>query len=52
MTTIIRHYSDIDDKKQLAMCIYQTDPYIYPTAFGEDEQKAIEKIETLVGESL
>ncbi len=39
-----------DDKNEIAECIYDTDPYIYPTAFGKDRENAIKAIEKLIGE--
>lgn len=38
-----------DDKCQIAECIYDTDPYIYPVAFGECRERAIEAISRLIG---
>lgn len=39
-----------DDKKiQIAGCLYDTDRYIYPEAFGDDREKATKAISRLIG---
>ena len=38
-----------DKKVEIAKCLYETDPYIYPEAFGDDSEKAIKAISRLIG---
>jgi len=39
-----------DDKKiEIAQCIYSTDRYIYPEAFGEDAETAVRAISRIIG---
>ena len=39
-----------DNKEDIAECIYDTDPYIYPAAFGEDRELAINVITKIIGQ--
>lgn len=45
---IIRHATSTDDFLEIAKCLYLTDPYIYPTAFGSDIDKASSAITKLI----
>lgn len=45
---IVRHVLENDDYAQIASCIYLTDPYIYPAAFGYDKIQAIKAISKLM----
>ena len=38
-----------DKKIEIARCLYDTDRYIYPEAFGEDREKAAKAISRLIG---
>lgn len=38
-----------DNFEEIALCIYETDPYIYPAAFGNDAPVATQAISKLVG---
>lgn len=38
-----------DNFLEIATCIYETDPYIYPAAFGKDERVATQAISKLIG---
>lgn len=39
----------IDNKKEIALCLYGTDPYIYPEAFGDDRDAAVDAISKIIG---
>ncbi len=39
-----------DSKEEIAACLYDTDPLIYPTAFGSEKEPAINCIAMLIGE--
>ena len=45
---IIRRAQATDDLLQIASCIYRTDPFIYPAAFGQDSEKAAHAISVLM----
>lgn len=38
-----------DKKSEIAKCLYNTDPYIYPESFGEDESIAVKAISRIIG---
>ncbi len=38
-----------DSKEEIALCLYQTDPYIYPQAFGDNKEKAVRAISRIIG---
>ena len=38
-----------DKKLEIAQCLYNTDPYIYPEAFGEDAETAAKAISRIIG---
>ena len=38
-----------DDKEKIADCLYQTDRFIYPEAFGSDRDVAVKAISRLIG---
>ena len=38
-----------DDKEKIADCIYQTDRFIYPEAFGSDRKTAVKAISRVIG---
>ena len=38
-----------DNKSEIAGCLYDTDPYIYPEAFGENRDMAVKIISKIVG---
>ncbi|MBQ9538552.1 MAG: GNAT family N-acetyltransferase [Treponema sp.] len=39
----------IDNKKEIALCLYETDPYIYPEAFGDERDSAVDAISRIIG---
>ena len=39
----------IDNKKEIALCLYETDPYIYPEAFGDDRDAAVDVLSRIIG---
>ena len=39
----------IDSKKETSLCLYETDPYIYPEAFGDERDSAINAISRIIG---
>lgn len=39
----------IDNKKEIALCLYETDPFIYPEAFGDDRKDAVDVISKIIG---
>ena len=41
--------SGADKKLEIANCLYGTDPYIYPEAFGENEEQASKAISRIIG---
>jgi len=43
---VVRRAKESDDKKRIAKLIYNTDPYIYPAAFG-NEHKAVKELSGL-----
>lgn len=45
---IISKASEEDNFDDIAECIYDTDPYIYPAAFGEDKTEAIKAIKKII----
>lgn len=45
---IVRHADKNDDFISIAKCIYYTDPFIYPTAFGDDPDNAAKAIAVLM----
>lgn len=45
---IIRAAQETDCFEEIAACIYGTDPFIYPTAFGADQSCAVQAITTLM----
>ncbi len=38
-----------DNKKEIALCLYETDPYIYPEAFGDEIESAVNAISKIIG---
>jgi len=46
---LIRTAQKEDNIYEIARCIYLTDPYIYPAAFGNDQGKAINAITSIIG---
>ena len=38
-----------DKKPDIAKCIYETDPIIYPEAFGEDAESAVKAMSRIIG---
>jgi len=48
-TVKIRAANEKDNFIKIADCIYDTDPFIYPTAFGEDKKSAVQAIAKLIG---
>lgn len=38
-----------DNKEEIALCLYETDPFIYPQAFGDDREKAVKAISRIIG---
>ena len=44
----VRKVNKNDDLNSIALCIYLTDPYIYPSAFGEEQEIAVEGIKKLI----
>ena len=45
----VRKANEHDDFFKIASCIYLTDPFIYPAAFGNDIGKATQAIVRLMG---
>lgn len=45
----VRRATGADDLYTIASCIYLTDPYIYPAAFGDDPRQAARAITRLMG---
>lgn len=45
---IIRHALLTDNLNEISKCIYLTDPFIYPAAFGEDIHNAVCAIKELI----
>lgn len=45
----VSNASSGDKKTEIAKCIYETDKYIYPEAFGEDQNIAVKSIARIIG---
>lgn len=45
---VVRKAAQTDSFYQIASCIYQTDPFIYPSAFGLDRHQAAKAISELM----
>ena len=45
---LVREATQTDDLKGIAVCIYLTDPFIYPAAFGSDLNQATQAIVELI----
>ncbi len=45
----VSNASSMDKKIEIAKCIYKTDEYIYPEAFGEDQNLATKAIARIIG---
>ena len=39
----------VDNKKEIALCLFETDPFIYPEAFGDDRDSAVDAISKIIG---
>ena len=46
---VIRNARETDDFYQIAACLYLTDPFIYPAAFGDKPHEAAQAISALMG---
>lgn len=46
--TLVRRASERDDRLAIASCLYLTDPFIYPAAFGNEPRRGAQAIAALI----